>query len=124
MRMNLGLLGGVACVTAVAAITVGSSAVVAGKDSDRNAIIGRKVFLKANCYVCHGGRGGGGMCPNLRDTRPDDKNVVRDGTSSGMPAFENILTDQEIEDVMAYIQTLGTSREPTFTHWWEAVPSR
>jgi hypothetical protein len=27
-------------------------------------------------------------------------------------------------NVMAYIQTLRTSREPTFTHWWETVPSR
>ena len=124
MRMTSGLLGGFACAAAVAALAVGSSAVLAGKDSDRSPVNGRKVFLKANCYVCHGGRAGGGMCPNLRETRPDDKNVVRRGTPSGMPAFENILTDQEIEDVMAYIQTLGTSREPTFTHWWEAVPSR
>jgi mono/diheme cytochrome c family protein len=92
--------------------------------ADIHAINGRKAFLKANCYICHGGRGGGGMCPSLREDRPDDKNVVRDGTGSGMPAFEDILTDREIEDAMAYIQTLRTSREATFTHWWEAVPTQ
>ena len=123
MQIKLGLLGALACVGVVLTIVVGSSAVARG-DGDGNAFNGRKVFLKANCYICHGGRGGGGMCPSLREDRPDDKNVVRDGTESGMPAFENILTDREIEDVMAYIQTLRTSREPTFTHWWEAVPTQ
>jgi mono/diheme cytochrome c family protein len=122
MKIKLGVVGGVAGVAVVSAILVGFSAVVTGDDGD--PIRGRKVFLKANCYICHGGRGGGGMCPSLRETRPDDKNVVRDGTSTGMPAFENILSDREIEDVMAYIESLRTSREPTFTHWWEAVPTQ
>ena len=122
MRKKLGLVGAVASVAAVVAILVGFTAVATGDNGD--PIRGRKVFLKANCYICLGGRGGGGMCPSLRETRPDDKNVVRDGTSSGMPAFENILTDREIEDVMAYIGSLRTSREPTFTHWWEAVPTQ
>ena len=122
MRPKLELLGPVASVAAVVAIVVGFSGVARGDNG--NPVRGRKVFLKANCYICHGGRGGGGMCPSLRETRPDDKNVVRNGTPSGMPAFENILTDREIEDVMAYIQSLRTSREPTFTHWWEAVPTQ
>jgi len=119
MRLQLGLLGVLGCVALVFTTLAGRSAA-----DDGNPINGRKVFLKANCYICHGGRGGGGMCPSLREDRPDDKNVVRDGTSSGMPAFENILTDREIEDVMAYIQTLRTSREPVFTHWWETVPTQ
>jgi len=122
MQSKLGLFGAIASLAFVVAIVVGFSAVATGDNG--NPINGRKVFLKANCYVCHGGRGGGGMCPSLRETRPDDKNVVRDGTSKGMPAFENILTDREIEDVMAYIESLRTSREPTFTHWWEAVPTQ
>jgi len=122
MRVQLGLLGAVACIALVFTMLSGRPA--ATSDDDGNPINGRKVFLKANCYICHGGRGGGGMCPSLREDRPDDKNVVRDGTESGMPAFENILTDQEIDDVIAYIQTLRTNQEPTFTHWWEAVPTQ
>jgi len=121
-RLQFGLVGAVTCVALVLTMLSGRPAATNGDDG--NPINGRKVFLKANCYICHGGRGGGGMCPSLREDRPDDKNVVRDGTSSGMPAFENILTDREIEDVIAYIQTLRTSQEPTFTHWWEAVPTQ
>jgi mono/diheme cytochrome c family protein len=124
MRTKLGILGAVACIVAAAAMIVGLSVVVAGKGSDGNAINGRKVFLKANCYTCHGGRGGGGMCPSLREDKPDDEDVIREGTSSGMPAFRGILTDREITDVIAYIQSLRTSSEPTFTHWWEDVPSQ
>jgi mono/diheme cytochrome c family protein len=121
MRLQLGLLGTVACVALVFTILSGSSTATG---DNGNAINGRKVFLKANCYICHGGRGGGGMCPSLREDRPDDDDVIREGTSSGMPAFKNILTEREIEDVIAYIQTLRTNQEPTFTHWWEAVPSQ
>ena len=122
MRIKLGLLGALACVALVMTFAAGSSTVSA--DDDGNAINGRKVFLKANCYICHGGRGGGGMCPSLREDRPDDDDVIREGTSSGMPAFRGILTEREISDVIAYIQSLRTSREPTFTHWWEAVPTQ
>ena len=122
MRTKLGLLGALACVALVMTFVAGSSTVSA--DDDGNAINGRKVFLKANCYICHGGRGGGGMCPSLREDRPDDDDVIREGTSSGMPAFRGILTEREISDVIAYIQSLRTSREPTFTHWWETVPTQ
>jgi mono/diheme cytochrome c family protein len=41
-----------------------------------------------------------------------------------MPAFGQRLTAQEIDDLVAYILTLRTNAEPTFTHWWEPVPTR
>jgi mono/diheme cytochrome c family protein len=85
---------------------------------------GRRLFLRENCYGCHGGRGGGGMCTSLRRDRPDDADVIREGTENGMPAFGQRLTAQEINDLIAYIQTLRTNAEPTFTHWWEPVPTR
>src|SRR5512138_1978450 len=31
------------------------------------AVYGRKLFVRFNCSGCHGGRGGGGMGPSLRD---------------------------------------------------------
>ena len=96
-------------------------------DSNGDRINGRKMFLKNNCYICHGGRGGGGMCPSLRNDPPDESDVedaVLNGTSSGMPSFRGLVTKQEIQDLAAYIQSLRTNREPTFTHWWEAVPSQ
>jgi mono/diheme cytochrome c family protein len=94
-------------------------------DSDGNRINGRKVFLRENCYICHGGRGGGGMCPSLRRGELDDpEDTIRNGTRSGMPAFAGRVTGQEIQDLVAYLESLRTPGEPTFTHWWEAVPSQ
>ena len=88
---------------------------------------GRKVFLRENCYICHGGRAGGGMCPSLRDIRPDFGDVeefVLNGSPSGMPSFRARVTAQEIADLAAYFETLRSPQEPTFTHWWEAVPTQ
>jgi mono/diheme cytochrome c family protein len=94
------------------------------RDNKGDFINGRKLFLRENCYICHGGRGGGGMCPSLRENKPNNDNAIRDGTPVGMPAFRTELTDPEIEDVLAYIQTLRTPQEPVFTHWWETVPTQ
>jgi mono/diheme cytochrome c family protein len=87
---------------------------------------GRRLFLQFNCYGCHGGRAGGGMGPNFRDDRPtadDVKNAVEEGLPGGMPRFEN-LEDRDIKNLVSYIKSLRTPAEPTFTHWWEAVPSQ
>jgi mono/diheme cytochrome c family protein len=95
-------------------------------DTKGDPIAGRRLFLENNCYICHGGRGGGGMCPSLRDDRPDVGDVTKaleNGTPSGMPSFAQLLTVPDMEDLAAYIDSLRSNNEPTFTHWWEAVPS-
>lgn len=87
---------------------------------------GRRVYLQQNCYGCHGGRGGGGMGPSFRRERPDQDDVaeaVRRGQERGMPAYSN-LTALDIQNLTAYFRSLRTSTEPTFTHWWEPVPTR
>jgi cytochrome c551 len=97
-------------------------------DGKGDAVNGRKIYLRENCYGCHGGRVGGGMCPSFRDDPPDESDVrhaVEDGTPTGMPSFRGRVTRTEMEDIAAYFQTLRSVREPTFTHWWEpGVPSR
>jgi mono/diheme cytochrome c family protein len=97
-------------------------------DDDGNPINGRKVFLRENCYSCHGGRAGGGMCPSLREDPPDESDiddVIEEGTENGMPSYEGRVSEREIEDLAAYFETLRTPREPTFTHWWEpGIPSQ
>jgi mono/diheme cytochrome c family protein len=108
-----------------AAIDAASSSV--SNQSSGDPIAGRKIFLRDNCYSCHGARAQGGMCPSLREDPPNEsdvRDVVEEGTETGMPPFPN-LTDQDIEDLAAYFETLGTANEPTFTHWWEpGVPTR
>jgi len=87
---------------------------------------GRRVYLRENCYACHGGRSGGGMGPNFRSERPeagDLGEVVREGAEGGMPAYPT-LTAADIANLGAYFRTLRTTSEPTFTHWWETVPTQ
>jgi cytochrome c551 len=127
MRVLHGFFGAVGLTAAVmaAAVSIQPTGVTTASvhADDDDPINGRRLFLKMNCYGCHGGRCGGGMCPSLRDG-DFDENAIRDGTESGMPSFENLLTDEEIDDLAAYIESMRTDREPTFTHWWEPVPSR
>jgi mono/diheme cytochrome c family protein len=111
-----------------AAASQSGSGGVSGSGDDRNGspIEGRRIYMRENCYVCHGGFAGGGMCPSLRDPRPDDdevREVVRNGTPNGMPPFPE-LTEVDIQNLAAYFDTLRTPEEPTFTHWWEPVPTQ
>lgn len=75
---------------------------------------GRQVF-EANCAMCHGADASGmmGMHPSLwgavdRLTREGVEIAIRNGrnTNPPMPAFEARLADQQIDQVIAYIDTL------------------
>jgi len=130
MRALLILLGSawVALVLATTAVTVQpiEAAAMAARDNDGNPREGRRIFLRENCYGCHGGRAGGGMCPSLREDRPDEddvRRVVRNGTPSGMPRFPE-LDEEDIRNLAAYFDTLRSDEEPVFTHWWEPVPTQ
>jgi cytochrome c551 len=125
MRIKLGLLVPAASLGLLLAAGAGALS-PPDDDNGGSPVEGRRVFLANNCYGCHGGRAGGGMCPNFRDNKPQQDEVekaVREGKPAGMPAFPN-LTDQDIQNVAAYFQSLRTPAEPTFTHWWEPVPSQ
>jgi cytochrome c oxidase cbb3-type subunit 3 len=80
---------------------------------------GRRLFVWFNCSGCHGGRGGGGMGPSLRD--PDwfygssDAHVfasIAEGRGQGMPAWGGKVPDEQIWKMVAYIKSLRTPREP------------
>jgi mono/diheme cytochrome c family protein len=112
--------------TATALAAAESASGGSGSDDDGNPIEGRRIYMRENCYVCHGGFAGGGMCPSLRRDPPDKSDVekvVEEGTENGMPPFPH-LTEEDIENLCAYFQTLRTRREPTFTHWWEPIPTQ
>ena len=119
MRVWLGLLG--------AAISYAVMIPPAVADDKGNAKIGRAIFVRDNCSICHGGRAGGGMGPNLRDDRPNDDDIeeaVLNGTRTGMPSYRGLLNDRQIEHLIAYIRSLGDDDEPVFTHWWEVIANR
>jgi cytochrome c551 len=113
---------------AVAAASIGNGGIAAGEsdDDDGNPIEGRRIYMRENCYICHGGFAGGGMCPSLREDPPDESDVeevIEEGTENGMPPFPH-LNEEDIENLAAYFQTLRTRREPTFLHWWEPIPTQ
>ena len=108
-----------------AAIDAASSSVSNHPTGD--PIEGRKIFLRDNCYSCHGTRAGGGICPSLREDPPNESDVedaVEEGRENGMPPFPD-LTERDVENLAAYFESLGTADEPIFTHWWEpGIPTR
>ena len=80
---------------------------------------GRRIFLQYNCVGCHGGRAGGGMGPNLRDSLwtygNSDTQIFADlveGRPAGMPAWGGKLTEDQMWKLVAYIDALATPLEP------------
>lgn len=89
---------------------------------------GRRTFMRLNCYSCHGGSGHGGtMGPSLVGVEPGEiGDAVLNGEGGGMPSFKNNLcnTTEDIKNLTAYLQTLGSGGEPTFTEWWVPNPTK
>ena len=82
---------------------------------------GRKLYLKWNCYGCHGTMGGGGMGPPLLDEQwlygGDDASVlesIREGRE--MPSFKDRLTEDEIWKIIAYIRSYYKG-DPSKVSW-------
>lgn len=80
---------------------------------------GRRLFVWYNCAGCHGGRGGGGMGPSLRD--PDwrygssDAHIfasIAEGRGQGMPAWGTRVPEEQIWKIVAYIKSMRTPNEP------------
>lgn len=104
-------LVGVVAIVVLGAVTVPT--VAAGQESGDPAK-GREVFA-ANCAMCHGSDAAGmmGMHPSLRGaierlSREGVEVAIRQGrrTQPPMPAWEDRLSDGEIDDVIAYVASL------------------
>jgi len=90
---------------------------------------GREVFAN-NCAACHGASGGGrGAAPALigvydRHTIDEVESVIRQGRG-GMPAFDAALSDEQIDDVLAYVtqlpddQAVRPGHGPRMDRWWD-----
>src|SRR5690606_42037447 len=79
---------------------------------------GRKLYLKFNCYGCHGTMGGGGMGPSLIDADwrygAEDAKVfetIRCGLPHGMPECA-MLPYEESCPIITYISSVHTD-DPT-----------
>lgn len=91
-------------------VTIDASGVAAGQS-----------IFAANCAVCHGGSGEGGIGPNLADdfwlhggNIKDVFSVVKYGVpDKGMVAWEQTLTPGQIAEVSNYIVTLRGTNPPS-----------
>jgi mono/diheme cytochrome c family protein len=76
-------------------------------------------IFKSKCVLCHGGDGAGNtplgkqlQAANLRSkdvqkkTNAELHKVVHDGQTN-MPAFADQLSDEQIDQVIKYVRTLG-----------------
>ena len=79
-----------------------------------NAENGKRLFMKQNCYYCHGTSGQGGRDgARIAQTALNLQGVIRyvRRPTGGMPAFtEKILSDQELTDIYAYLKSLPAAK--------------
>jgi ubiquinol-cytochrome c reductase cytochrome c subunit len=94
-----------------AGMVLGNAAVFAA-----SAEKGRQLFLKNGCWQCHGERGQGGVTG--RTLAPDPipfealKTFVRT-TDRAMPAYrEQILSDDDLAEIYAYLQSIPKTPDP------------
>src|SRR5215469_13241244 len=77
---------------------------------------GKQLFMKHNCYYCHGTAGQGGRDgARIAQTALNLQGVIRyvRKPTATMPAFtEKILTDQELTDIYAYLKSLPAAKQP------------
>jgi len=90
--------------------------VAAQSNSSGNAENGKRLFMKNNCYYCHGTTGQGGRDgARIAQTALNLQGLMRyvRKPTGGMPAFtEKILTDQELTDIYAYLKSLPAAKTP------------
>jgi mono/diheme cytochrome c family protein len=81
-----------------------------------NAEKGKQLFMKQNCYYCHGTAGQGGRDgARIAQTSLNLQGVIRyvRKPSGAMPAFtEKILSDEELTDIYAYLKSLPAAKQP------------
>jgi mono/diheme cytochrome c family protein len=99
---------------------MGTLAIARAEDSPKGDVInGKRVYLAVGCFTCHGRSGQGGAytgpTPILaRTALPFDgfKELIRD-PSNNMPAYSDaVLSDKEIADIYAFLESLPGSRSP------------
>ena len=84
---------------------------------------GRKAYMRLNCSVCHSDSGHGGtMGPSLVGEGDEVAEAVSQGEEGGMPSFKKYLCPNDLADLKAYVDSLGSKTSPDFTDWWVPNP--
>ena len=79
-----------------------------------NAETGKRLFMKQNCYYCHGTTGQGSRDGRrIAQTELNLQGMMRyvRKPTGAMPGYtEKILTDQELTDIYAYLKSLPPAK--------------
>ena len=86
----------------------------ARNDCDEGSPVeGRRIFVRENCYSCHGGFAGGAMCPSLREDRPDESDVrhaVEEGDGKRHAAVSTFARTGHRESVLVFSVAADATR--------------
>lgn len=77
---------------------------------------GKKLFLRDGCYECHGYAGQGGAAgARIADIGLNAQGLIRyvRAPAGQMPAYKDkVVSDQELTDIWAYLQSLPKPKSP------------
>jgi mono/diheme cytochrome c family protein len=79
-----------------------------GDGADSDVVIDGPTIYTQNCASCHGGRGQGGIGPEIGGGTVAEKFTVEEHTAvvadgqGGMPSFDSQLSEAQIEAVVAF----------------------
>lgn len=79
-----------------------------------DAVNGKRLFVRDGCYECHGYAGqGGGAGARIADIGLNAKGLISyvRAPAGQMPAYkQQVISDKELTDVWAYLQTLPKAK--------------
>lgn len=92
---------------------------------------GRFLYIRMNCAYCHAFDGTGGMGPDLTDNQwrygssdVDVFQTIYRGRAKGMPAWGNMLTEDQIWKLVSYVRSLGGAAGARFSQMGAADHTR
>jgi len=95
-------------------VAFAAAALTPGFGQSGNAENGKRLFVKDGCYQCHGYAGQGGAAgARIAAIGLNAQGLIRYVRAPGgqMPAYTNkVISDQELTDIHAYLQTLPKAK--------------
>jgi mono/diheme cytochrome c family protein len=95
-----------------AAVLLAATLLAQGPAGD--AANGKKLFLRDGCYECHGYAGQGGAAgARIATIGLNAQGLIRyvRAPAGAMPAYtDRVITDQELTDIHAYLQTMAKAK--------------
>jgi len=91
-----------------------SAATLLAQGAAPDAANGKKLFLRDGCYECHGYAGQGGRDgARIAVIGLNAQGLIRyvRAPAGAMPAYtDKVITDQELTDIHAYLQTMAKAK--------------